>query len=56
MNEYQDQAVWFELVVKDSHGKSITISDHDTRELAESAEVPAWAREPRVVRRHGLPS
>jgi hypothetical protein len=56
MNEYQDQVTWFEVTVWDSHGKLVTISDHDTREEAESAPVPSWARNPRVVRRSGLPS
>jgi hypothetical protein len=51
MNEYQDQ-----VTVRDSRGKLITISDHDTRVEAESAPVPSWARNARVVRRSGLPS
>lgn len=56
MNEYQDQVTWFEVVVTDGHGKRIVISDHDTREQAEAADVPLWARHPRVQRRSGLPA
>lgn len=48
--------VWFELDVQDSHGKWITVSDHDTREQAETAELPAWARDSKIRKVRGYNS
>lgn len=53
LEQYGDSEVWFELEVSDSSGKRVVIGDYDTREAALGAELPVWARMPRVYRKRG---
>lgn len=52
MNEYQDQAMWFEVQARDPYGHWVTVDESDDREDAEDrADVGD-----RVIRRFGLPA
>lgn len=53
MNEYQDQAVWFEVQYfgtgRNNRQTWFTISDHDTREQAEARKRTEEASHPGVA-------
>lgn len=50
MDEYQDQATWFEVQTRDPYGNWVTVDDADSREDA----LDRCDHGDRVVRRRGL--
>jgi hypothetical protein len=50
MNDYQDQATWYEVQTRDPYSRWVTVDDADTREEALDRAFPG----DRVVRRRGL--
>lgn len=61
MDDYQDQATWYELHVEEygvyPSSNFVYVSDHDTREAAEDAfyaEFENTGRKFKILRRRGL--